>query len=201
MVGYPSAHYHPIKDYSTHSKDFASSRAAIYEINRIDEKDPLKKEAQIVYNGITIKDWQGVSIVGARKERLKSSQIASINTDYVRAVVRKEQRQKAHRVRLYRRLAVFGILVVLTAIGIGSMMISQAKTLAAIKVEKAEALERLEGVQEEQDMLKHQIIKLNDDEYIAKLARKEYYLSENGEIIFAIPEDQGKGKKNEDGKE
>lgn len=140
-------------------------------------------------------------MLGARKEKTKSSQIASINTDYVRAVVRKEQRQRAHRVRLYRRLAVFGILVVLTAIGIGSMMFSQTKTLAAIEQEKAEALERLEEVQEEQEILKHQITKLNDDEYIAKLARKEYYLSEDGEIIFAIPEKDEKGKENKDGKE
>lgn len=139
--------------------------------------------------------------MGARKDNSKSQHIASINTDYVRAVVRKEQRQRAHRVRLYRRLALFGILVVLTAIGIGSMMFSQNKTLAAIELEKAEALERLEEVQEEQAMLKHQITKLNDDEYIAKLARKEYYLSEDGEIIFAIPEENKKGKKNQDGKE
>jgi len=140
-------------------------------------------------------------MLGAKKEKTKSSQIASINTDYVRAVVRKEQRQRAHRVRLYRRLAVFGILVVLTAIGIGSMMVSQTKTLAAIESEKADAIERLEEVQEEQEILKHQITKLNDDEYIAKLARKEYYLSEDGEIIFAIPEEDEKGKENKDGKE
>ncbi len=50
-------------------------------------------------------------------------------------------------------------------------------------------------------MLKSQIIKLNDDEYIAKLARKEYFLSEDNEIIFAIPENDKKDDKNIDSKE
>ena len=37
-------------------------------------------------------------------------------------------------------------------------------------------------------MLKLQISKLNDDEYIGKLLRKEYFLSEEGEIIFTLPD-------------
>ena len=41
-------------------------------------------------------------------------------------------------------------------------------------------------------MLELQIAKLQDDEYIAKLARKEYFLSEEGEIIFTIPKESDK---------
>ena len=33
-------------------------------------------------------------------------------------------------------------------------------------------------------------VKLNDDDYIAKLARKEYFFSKKNEIIFNIPEDK-----------
>ncbi|RKJ59809.1 septum formation initiator, partial [Butyricicoccus sp. 1XD8-22] len=43
---------------------------------------------------------------------------------------------------------------------------------------------------EQQEMLNLQIAKLEDDEYLAKLARKEYFLSEEGEIIFTIPKDK-----------
>lgn len=41
-------------------------------------------------------------------------------------------------------------------------------------------------------MLNLQITQLEDDEYIAKLLRKEYFLSEEGDIIFVIPEKEDK---------
>jgi len=46
-------------------------------------------------------------------------------------------------------------------------------------------------------MLEEEIVKLNDDEYISKLARKDYFLSENGEVIFNIPENKDKDEKKE----
>ena len=48
------------------------------------------------------------------------------------------------------------------------------------------------AVQEQKQMLELQIAKLQDDEYIAKIARKEYFLSEEGEIIFTIPKESDK---------
>ncbi|HJA90808.1 MAG TPA: septum formation initiator family protein, partial [Candidatus Jeotgalibaca merdavium] len=30
---------------------------------------------------------------------------------------------------------------------------------------------------------------LQDDEYVAKIARSRYYLSKDGELIFSLPED------------
>ncbi len=62
-------------------------------------------------------------------------------------------------------------------------------------------LAQLEEVQEEQEMLKRQLVKLNDDDYIAKLARKEYFLSDKNEIIFSVPENKKKKDKKDDGKE
>ena len=80
-------------------------------------------------------------------------------------------------------------------------MLNQSQALAAKEERKEKALIALEQVQDEQEMLNSQILKLNDDEYIAKLARKEYFLSEDGEIIFAIPENEGNNEKNNDSKE
>ena len=64
-----------------------------------------------------------------------------------------------------------------------------------------EMLAQLEDVKDEQEILKRQLVKLDDDDYIAKLARKEYFLSENNEIIFSIPENKKKTDKKDDGKE
>ena len=48
--------------------------------------------------------------------------------------------------------------------------------------------ETLAKLERKQTMLENEIVKLNDDDYIAKLARSEYFLSDKGEIIFNIPE-------------
>lgn len=127
--------------------------------------------------------------------------VASINKDYVRSVERQEKRQKAHKVRLFRRLGFFALLVVVVMSWLTMTMFSQKNALAAKEQQKLEAKQELVDILEEQEMLKSQIVKLNDDEYIAKLARKEYFLSDEGEIIFSIPENEDADKKNKDSKE
>lgn len=127
--------------------------------------------------------------------------VSSINKDYVRSVERQEKREKAHKIRLFRRLGAFAVIVVLMMGWLTLTMFDKSQALAAKESKKAEVLQALEQVQDEQDMLKSQILKLNDDDYIAKLARKEYFLSDDNEIIFAIPENEGKDDKNIDSKE
>ena len=60
-------------------------------------------------------------------------------------------------------------------------------------VQKGQLDQELAELKKQQQILKEDIIKLNDDDYIAKLARKEYFFSENNEVIFKIPE-ENKGK-------
>jgi cell division protein DivIC len=52
-------------------------------------------------------------------------------------------------------------------------------------------------LKKEETLLKEEIVKLNDDDYIAKLARKEYFLSDENEIIFTLPEKKSKEKEEE----
>ena len=47
-------------------------------------------------------------------------------------------------------------------------------------------LEELIGGLEEEETLKSEIVKLQDDEYIARYAREKYLYSKDGEIIIKI---------------
>ena len=130
-----------------------------------------------------------------RQERYKApteQHITSINTDYVRSVQRRETQNKSRKVRLVRRLVAFSIFSMLLIGFLVSALVNSKQTLAEKQLQKEEVAVELERVQEEQEMLKMQISKLNDDEYIGKLLRKEYFLSEEGEIIFSLPEDSDK---------
>lgn len=140
-----------------------------------------------------------MSVNNHRNEEKRN--IASINKDYVRSVERQEKRQKAHKVRLFRRLAAFAVVVVVVMGWLTYTMVNQSRVLAAKEEKKEQAQQTLEEVKDQQDMLNSQILKLNDDEYIGKLLRKEYFLSEEGEIIFAIPEKEENKDKNSDSKE
>lgn len=55
-------------------------------------------------------------------------------------------------------------------------------TIALAQTEKKQA-------EDENTQLAYEVKLLQDDEYIAKLARGKYYLSKDGEIIFSLPED------------
>lgn len=118
--------------------------------------------------------------------------LASINTDYVRSIERQENRKHAKKVRLYRRLATFAVMSILIVGFLITSLINSNKTLEEKKHQKEQVSEELAKVQEEQEILKLQISKLNDDEYIGKLLRKDYFLSEEGEIIFTLPENEEK---------
>ncbi|MDI2585689.1 MULTISPECIES: septum formation initiator family protein [unclassified Psychrobacillus] len=119
-------------------------------------------------------------------------QVAAINTDYVRSIERQENRKKAKKVRLFRRLAVFGIMSLALVGFLITTLINSNQALEEKQLQKEKVSEELAKVQEEQEMLKLQISKLNDDEYIGKLLRKEYFLSEEGEIIFTLPDPKEK---------
>ena len=136
-----------------------------------------------------------------REKQAEHREVASIRNDYVRSVERKEKRHQAHKVRLFRRLSVFGILILMASIWIGTTIYAQSQTISEKEQLRAETLASLQEVEKEQKKLEEQILLLNDDEYIAKLARKEYFLSDEGEIIFTLPNDEEKTKENADEKE
>ncbi|WP_310649060.1 FtsB family cell division protein [Niallia taxi] len=98
---------------------------------------------------------------------------------------------------LFRRLAAFSI----CALAIGFFIISTLISQGSVLEEKAAEKKKLDGkialLEKEEKSLKEQIVKLNDEDYLAKLARKDLLLSEKGEIIFNIPD--GKNKPNDNG--
>jgi cell division protein DivIC len=119
--------------------------------------------------------------------------VSKIQTTYVKQQEYAEIASARKKKLLVRRLTIFLVLAsVLTYLMISSN-ISQTTKLNAKLAQKRQLNQQLTELKTEQDILNENIIKLNDDDYIAKLARKEYFFSEKNEIIFNIPEEK-KGK-------
>ncbi|MFD6006796.1 cell division protein DivIC [Bacillus subtilis] len=112
--------------------------------------------------------------------------ITEIQNDYKEQVERQNQLKKRRRKGLYRRLTVFGALVFLTAIVLASSVWSQTSSLSA-KEEKKEQLEKeLKSLKTKQTDLKEEISKLKDEDYVIELARRDLFMSGDGEIIFNV---------------
>lgn len=95
---------------------------------------------------------------------------------------------------LFRRLTLFFLFAFVMGFIMISTLISQSSTLNEKTAEKKKLQVKIASLQEREKELNDQIVKLNDEDYLAKLARKDLFLSEKGEIIFNIPEEKEKKK-------
>ncbi|NMD72202.1 septum formation initiator family protein [Bacillus sp. DNRA2] len=116
--------------------------------------------------------------------------VAKIQTELTHQHEIAEVRVARKRKKLIRRLFFFALMVIATGYLMISTLISQASTIDKKQEEKEKLQHNLSELKDEQNALKEEIIKLNDKDYIAKLARRDYFLSDNNEIIFNIPEEK-----------
>lgn len=86
----------------------------------------------------------------------------------------------------YKRATFLAVAAVITFIY--SSVFSQSVVLEEKVKENTKLVQELVTLKKKEVILEEEIVKLNNDEYITKLARKEYFMSYNGEIIFIIPD-------------
>ncbi|MGE7667520.1 FtsB family cell division protein [Ureibacillus composti] len=138
-----------------------------------------------------------------RREQVetKHNTVKTLQNDYVRTTDSQSKMLQKQKVLFRRRMLVFTIFASAILVLLISTIVKQNDRLVDKQKEKEEVIAQLEEVKEQQDKLNLQITKLEDDEYLAKLARKEYFLSDDGEIIFTIPEEGNKDQKKQKDKE
>ncbi|KAA0543704.1 septum formation initiator family protein [Bacillus sp. BGMRC 2118] len=115
--------------------------------------------------------------------------IKHIQSDYQKVVTQREKLVSHRRKGLIRRFSAFGIITAITGYFMISTFLSQDTAFENKLAEKEQLQNTLVQMQKDQGKLEEEIVKLNDDEYIAKIARRDYFLSDENEIIFSIPEE------------
>ncbi|WP_338779280.1 septum formation initiator family protein [Metabacillus sp. FJAT-52054] len=118
----------------------------------------------------------------------RSHKVTQLQSQYMQQQERNDQILKRRKRGLFRRLTVFGAIVALFAIFIITGMINQSAALSEQAEQKDKLTSELKDLKKEQSMLQEEIGKLNDDDYIAELARRDYFLSGENEIIFSSPD-------------
>ena len=102
------------------------------------------------------------------------------------------------KVAVWKRVAVWHSLLMAVVIAIAGSLIlqivGQLNQAGKIEAQIVEAKKEESRVKEQQKSLVQQVELLQQDDYVAKLARSEYYLSKSGEIIFNTPDDAAQNK-------
>ena len=102
------------------------------------------------------------------------------------------------KVAVWKRVAVWHSLLMAVVIAIAGSLIlqivGQINQAGKIEAQIVEARKEESKVKEQQKSLVQQVELLQQDDYVAKLARSEYYLSKSGEIIFNTPDDAAQNK-------
>ncbi|EEO3759431.1 septum formation initiator family protein [Listeria monocytogenes] len=122
------------------------------------------------------------------------SKVARIENRYIKDTATMKKTRSRRRIALFRRLAFMAIIFAVVG---GLLTITYTKQVLTLKEKKEKQVQvdkKMVAMKDEQDSLNEQIKKLHNDDYIAKLARSEYYLSKDGEIIFNVPEENSKQK-------
>ena len=79
------------------------------------------------------------------------------------------------------------------------MLVVQKQSNDKAAVERKHKEEQFQKKQDEEIALKEELSNLNNKDYIEKVARDDYYLSNKGEVIFKLPNnDDSKSKSSND---
>lgn len=125
---------------------------------------------------------------------IRKPDVAKLQTEYTIQQETTSLSAARRKKLLFRRLTLFFLFAFVMGFIMISTLISQSSTLNEKTAEKKKLQVKIASLQEREKELNDQIVKLKDDDYLAKLARKDLFLSEKGEIIFNIPEEKEKKK-------
>ena len=115
--------------------------------------------------------------------------VSRLNNEYTHNKTLEALRKRKQKRHIRRRIV--GILIIsgFFVSGFAVNIWTNTQTISQMEEEKKEAQTELKLVEKEQEDLDDQIKKLENEDYVAKVARSQYYLSEDNEIIFSLPED------------
>lgn len=117
------------------------------------------------------------------------NKVQKIQTSYVIQQEKQEHKKAQQRKKKAIRFSIVATMALAASSLFLYTMIAQSSAIDEQIKTKEQLEEKLRTLQKDEKRLKEEIKKLNDDKYIAELARKQYFLSKEGEIIFITPDE------------
>lgn len=116
------------------------------------------------------------------------NKIAKLETEYAKEQYVEFQKQHRQLIFRRRRLAlVFCVAAIIFAV-VGFHLFNDYRNLQGLQVLEEQAVTEQKEAKGEVDKLQRDVSLLEDENYVAKLARSKFYYSKDGELIFRLPE-------------
>lgn len=116
--------------------------------------------------------------------------ISRIDNAYVRTQDAKQQQSKwiQHKRQVHRRRGIFMLVVLVIVLFTGgTQLIRLQHEQQAASAQLASSQAKLKQVKTRKNALKVQVDQLNNDGYLEKMIRAQYYVSKKGETVFTLP--------------
>lgn len=115
--------------------------------------------------------------------------ITQINNDYTFEKNLEKQQTTLQVKKAKRRRNVLALFAAVLLLPLGHNLVDNIGQIREVEEQIELATAEKKALEEENQRLNVQVGLLQDDEYVAKLARSRYYFSKDDEVIFSLPED------------
>lgn len=116
--------------------------------------------------------------------------IRRLTSEYMEKQSMLEEQRARRRKGLVRRLSAVAIVFLLITIFAGLTFFQQQASISEQKKVNQEMEEELLKMEREEANLEQEIEWLHDPEYIAEIARRDFFLTKDGETLFQLPRSQ-----------
>lgn len=116
---------------------------------------------------------------------MANKRVTHIGSDYAQEKIEKQERKAKRRKGLARRLVAYFVVMALVLGGMSSVLFAQWQQLSEKKVDVEQMEQKLVKTKKKKKQLEKKIKQLHDLEYIGKIARRDYFLSDENEVIFS----------------
>ncbi|MEI3604576.1 septum formation initiator family protein [Pseudogracilibacillus sp. SE30717A] len=116
--------------------------------------------------------------------------VARIKSEYMNKYDAEMERSRLRKKRLIQRLIFAGVVIVVTFSLLASYHFKQRSLYSEKQKEYEDLTEQISILEREEKELLDEINLLNDVDYILDIARTNYFLSKEGELIFQVQEEE-----------
>ncbi|ADU28353.1 FtsB family cell division protein [Evansella cellulosilytica] len=117
----------------------------------------------------------------------KRGNVRTLTSEYMEQQTLLHEHKLRRRKGLIRRLTFFGCLIMGFFIFTGITLYNQHTLINEQELEKQQLEDKLLELENEEQNLKEEIELLHDPDYIAEIARRDFYLTKPGETLFQLP--------------
>ncbi|TVP86307.1 MAG: septum formation initiator family protein [Alkalicoccus sp.] len=120
----------------------------------------------------------------------RSPQVRRLTSEYIEHQERQKEERERRMKGVKRRLSVFGGFLGAFIIFAVITLFQQHSAIQDQEHENSQLELQLADIKDEEEALEEKVEALHDPEYIAELARRDFFMSKPGETLFQLPRSQ-----------